>query len=194
MSIALDEPSPRATDALVREVRRLLIAEYRPRAFRTLQVEKLAIARPLRLYSSTLQAAAHGNVLRDAKPSGWQYFVLESGEVAALGEVSLDDRFSSLALSPAVRDFGRALSRLLATANAVKEELSLRIIRVPALSVLATWLHGQTLDWLVALPPSHRRLRRSQIYRGETFAKRLQEAAQKRIERTQQLAKRQPRL
>jgi hypothetical protein len=120
--------------------------------------------------------------------------MIEEGEPVALGEVSLEEMFSSLTLSPAVHAFSRALEQLFARADGITEDLSLRMIRVPALSILAIWLHGEALDWVLALPPTHHPVRQSQIYRGETFAERIQAAARRRLNRSQQHEMRRSRL
>jgi hypothetical protein len=190
MPLHLQESSPQAAAALVEEIRRRLAPGRRSRAFLPRRPESLALLKPLPLYASTLQAAAAGTVLEDARQYSWHYLVLEDKEVVGFGEVLLDGRFASLAHSPAVRGIDRALTRLAARAGAVPIEVTLRMLRVPALSIIAVWLHGEKLDRLVALPPTHGRLRASQIYTGAVFAERLKTAARIQIERSELAAAR----
>ena len=188
MPLHQQQPSLQTSATLVAEIRRRLVPGKRPRAFLPRHPENLTLPKPLPLYSSSLQEAASGTVLLDARQSSWHYLVLEDKEVVGFGEVLLDGRFASLTHSPAVRGIDRALTRLAAWADAIPMELTLRMLRVPALSVLAVWLHGEKFDRLVALPPTHGRLRASQIYTGAVFAKRLNTAARIQIERRDQAA------
>jgi hypothetical protein len=183
MPLHLEESSSEAAATLVAEIRRRLAPGSRPRVFLPRRPESLVLPRPLSLYSSTLQAAADGNVLEEVWQSSWYYLVLEDKTVVGFGEVLLDGRFVSLANSPAVRRIDRALARLAERADVVPSELNLRMLRVPALSILAVWLHGQKLDRLIALPPTHGRLRASQLYTGAVFAERLKTAARIQIDR-----------
>ena len=179
----LDEPPPGASTALVREIRRLLAAGGRRRAFLPRVPADLTIPTPLALYSATLQAAADGRVLTAAQPSGWQYLVLERDQVVGLAEMSWEGRFSRLAYTPAVGRIDRALTRLVARAEQVPGDLVLRMLRVPALAILAVWLHGTSFDRLVTLPPTHGRLRPSQLYTGARFEAVLRDAGQAELKR-----------
>jgi hypothetical protein len=187
MPVKLDDPPGRATEVLVEGMRGLVAAPSRPRAFRGLSTAEVALPRPLPLYVSTLQAAVEGRVLEEAQPAGWQYLILEGDAPAALAEVGTsreggDFEFSNLARSSFSRQMGPGIERAVQVGAEFPEELSLRVLRISALYTVAVWLHGETLDRLIPLPPANSLLEPFRIYAGEEFTELLQAAGRQQRE------------
>lgn len=183
MAVQLDQPPEEATSVLVEGMRGLIEAPNRPAAFAAAMPESITLPKPLPLYRSTLEAAAEGRVLKDAQASGWQYLVLENEKPTALAEVEFTKQkkyeFSNLARSSFSRATAPGLALAVSVGAQISEELSLRMLRVPAVYTVALWLHGETIDRIIPLPPTHRFLEPFQVYTGEKFAERLIAAAER---------------
>ena len=181
MPVRLDQPPEEATSALIEGMRRLVESPNRSVAFAAMEPEKVTLPKPLPLYRSTLDAAAEGRVLEDAQASGWQYLVLENEKPTALAEVEVTAQgaheFSNLARSSFSRETVPCLELAMSVGEQMSEELSLRMLRVPSVYTVALWLHGETQDRVIPIPPTHRLLMPFQIYTGQDFTEQIRIAA-----------------
>jgi hypothetical protein len=186
MPVRLDQPPSLANNALVDGLRSFGVPEGARVAGRLWQAEQVAIPRPVPLYTSTLQSAIDGRVLEEAYLAGWLYFVHEGEQLAALAEVALSPMgqgYTLLSLSRSAYNeaAGTGLSQAVQIAEEHSDDLHLRILRIPALYFLAIWLHGDTLDRIISLPPAPFGLEPFEILTGGYLTILLQQEGEKQL-------------
>ena len=186
MPVRLDQPPSLANDALVSGLRRFGVLSGARVAGRLWQAEQVAIPRPVPLYTSTLQSAVDGRVLEEAYPAGWLYLVHEGEELAALAEVApslAGQGYALLSLSRSTYNeaAGTALSRAVQVAEELPDDLDLRMLRIPALYFLAVWLHGETIDRCIPLPPAPFGLEPFEILIGGDLTTLLQQEGENQL-------------
>jgi hypothetical protein len=95
----------------------------------------------------SLDNLAQGRFLEGATPGRWRFLVLQDG--APFAHATLDDANQVVGLSQghAVQGFVDALTR----AEGLDGDYLVRVVEVPALRLMALWLHGDQ-DWLIAFP------------------------------------------
>ncbi|MFI6324107.1 hypothetical protein ACIBG8_41735 [Nonomuraea sp. NPDC050556] len=118
----------------------------------------LDVSTPHQVFTIGLDDIESGAGLDAARPVGWRYLITGGGEVIASAETAegpdgtpepaqfTEGRFVA-ATATAVRS-ARALPQL------EKANFELRLLRIPALYLMALWLHSPATDLLVPLAPS----------------------------------------
>src|SRR4051794_17342245 len=144
MPLTVSGPPPAATEAVVRQVAGL-VATPAGAGRRLARADRaslaLAVGHPL--YTATLGDAESGDVGRAAAHTDWRYLVQEGEETVATADATVDDAtVTHLGEGP----FGPATAHAVAVAETLPQVRSgsyeLRTLRVPALKVVALWLHG----------------------------------------------------
>jgi|SRR5215218_7718851 len=104
--------------------------------------------------------ASRASVLDAARPTGWRYLVQEQGRATASAE-TVDvgggrNEFSHFNEGRFVASSAAALETVKRLADAQSAELELRMLHIPALYMLAFWLHDEDTrnDLLVPLYPA----------------------------------------
>ena len=127
-------------------------------ALRLAQRDRLDVSTPHQVFTLGLDDVLAGAGLDAARPVGWRYLITSDGEVIASAETAenpdgtpqpaqfTEGRFVA-ATATAVRS-ARALPHLASAA------FELRLLRIPALYLMALWLHSPATDLLVPLAPS----------------------------------------
>lgn len=127
-------------------------------ALRAARKDQLALSAPHQVFTMGLDDITSGGGLDRARPVGWRFLIEEGGRPIASAETTL------------ARDGTHEVSQtnegqfVAATHNAVTavrnlpqlkaDGFDLRLLRIPALYVMALWLHAPATDLLVPMAPS----------------------------------------
>jgi hypothetical protein len=187
MALRLARPPDLVRDALVAGMRRSGLAEGVRVAGRRWQPEQIEVPRPVPMFVSDVEAAAVGQLLEDSRPAGWMFLVFESEFSVAFAEVRQSGDGAPRLLSVSRSTFSAAASRALHRAVAIVESepsvFDLRLFRVPELHLMAVWLHGDSADWLIPLPPAPFGLPALEPVSGEEMTELLQARAADQLTR-----------
>lgn len=113
------------------------------------------LAAPAPVYNLDLVDVVGAKGLKGARRVGWRHLVLQGDSVIAATEVP--ETSSKKAISAAYEESTYATNCPLAleAAEALDEvahhDFEVRMLRIPALSTMALWLHGQSQDLLIPL-------------------------------------------
>ncbi len=142
------------------------------------------IAVPHEVYTLGLNDLAKKDLHR-AHKVGWRYLVVRDNQPVAAAEVSGSDerrlQFSHLNTGPFVEETARALALAEGLGPVAKNKFEVRLLTVPALYVVALWLHGKKQDILIPMQPTNEHLIPSQPYAPAEFFKELLPAAEARL-------------
>lgn len=128
--------------------------------------ENLTTAAPHQVYFVGLRDMAQGRLLAAAQMRGWRYIVLKgerplsSAELSGGGEAVT---FSNFDYGPLVASTVEGVGRAEALDVVQKEDFELRVLEVPALYVVALWLHGPR-ELIIPLPPTRGQLEPFAVY------------------------------
>jgi hypothetical protein len=121
----------------------------------------LELTQPHPIFNLDLADLAAGKGLEAAKPAGWRYLVQQGDNVLASAETALaptgtEHVFSSFNEGGFVKSTAEAIRTAYALPQVNQGQFELRLLRVPALYVMALWIHdpGKNSDVLVPLEPS----------------------------------------
>ena len=159
-----------------------------------LRVSALAQADPATIALSTPHPVYNvglDDLVADRPPSensltGWRYLVNIAHRVVASVEVATgpgnaNPRFSSVSQGPFDSAIETALDRLASSGEAT--QYSARLLRIPALYLMALWLYsGSGDDLYQPLPPAPASLRAGQPYSWSGFREALLQQARERLE------------
>jgi hypothetical protein len=143
-----------------------------------MRAESLAHSEPHPVFVATLDDLAAGKLLGAAKQTGWRYLLVQNDEVVAEAELTAGRRgakgaktarnqdleFAGLTHGPftgATVDGLHAAERL---PQIAKADYELRLLKVPAVYLVALWLHGGGDDILVPLGQAPKGLRKNKAY------------------------------
>jgi hypothetical protein len=126
-----------------------------------LRAEELAHSEPHPVFTATLDDLAAGKLLGAAKKTSWRYLLVHGESAVAEAELSAGKvkgkelAFLGMTHGPfsgATIEALRAAEQLPQVADA---DFELRLLKVPAVYLVALWLHGKTEDILVPMggPP-----------------------------------------
>jgi hypothetical protein len=115
--------------------------------------ENLALVAPHRMYTLPLDAVAEKG-LGAATPAGWRFLVMDKDRVVASAELAGDSGENPLLNGgPYVGSTAAAIDDMERLPELAEAEFELRILKVPALYVVAAWLVGEG-QLLVPLEPA----------------------------------------
>jgi hypothetical protein len=172
--------APRGGEAvLAANVTDILRAKRVPHGMKTeMHPDEVAHSEPHPVYVATLDDLAAGKLLAAAKQTGWRYLLVHSdaavgeaelsagrrGAKGAKGAKSKDLEFLGLTHGPftaATIDALHAAERL---PQVEKSDYELRLLKVPAVYLVALWLHGKEDDLLVPMGDPPAGLKRNKPY------------------------------
>jgi len=111
-------------------------------ALRGVVAEDLALVAPHRTFTLPLDAVA-GKGLAEAQPSGWRFLVADKDRIVASAELVDDSRSAPIInAGPYVASSAAAIDQLAALPELARDDFELRLLTVPGLYVVATWLAG----------------------------------------------------
>ena len=188
MPIIMRNAPPRGAALLAANVTDLMRAKQTPHGMKAhMQPTELQHSEPHPVYIGTLDDLAAGKLLTAAKQTGWRYLLAHGDEVVAEAELTEERRaakgkkgakstktakgakredlaFASLTHGPftgATVDGLHAAERL---PQVEKADYELRLLKVPAVYLVALWLHGANEDLLVPLGEPPAGLKRNKAY------------------------------
>jgi len=146
-----------------------------------------AVSAPMRVYNLGADAIAAGKGLAAAQATGWLSTLTSNGEVRGTIELvpqrpsrktegSSDRlRFGGFTTGPLQRSLAASIAD--AEKAAGRSRVRVAVLRVPALYLLALWLHGDDGDQLIPVPPCPQTLKPGERYAAERALATLVEAA-----------------
>jgi hypothetical protein len=145
-------------------------------ALRDVDREELALVAPHRIYTAGLSALVDRG-LDAAVPAGWRYLVADGPRVVAGVELAGDES-PLLNGGPYVTATASAIDRLEARPEVADGDVELRLLKVPALHVVAAWVVGGP-SLVTPLAPVPSFLEAGRAYTEEEFAAAVREPARR---------------
>jgi hypothetical protein len=158
--------------------------EFTARALRKVRPEQLTATVPHAVFTLALDAARDG-VLERAEATGWRYLLGVGTEVMVSADtypVENDGyQLAQVTDGPFVRGTAEALAAADAAAEERVEDYELRLLHIPALYLMAVWLHntrepGQGL--FVAIAPTPDGLEANRLYESEELQTQIRRLAE----------------
>jgi hypothetical protein len=146
-------------------------------ALRHVARENLELVAPHRIYTLSLGAVVEGG-FEEARPSGWRFLIADNKRVVASAEVAGDGgEAPSVNGGPYVSSTATAIDELERLPMIAGGAFELRILKVPALYIVAAWLVDETRI-VVPLAPTPSYLEAGHPYSEEEFLAALEQPAQ----------------
>jgi hypothetical protein len=150
-------------------------------AFRLARREKLALVAPHRMYTLNLDAVLERG-LESATQSGWRFLVTDGEHIVASAEVADDAGSSPLVNSgPYVASTAEAIDALETIPDVKRGIYEFKLLKLPALYVVAAWLHGER-DLIVPMAPTPSFLEAGQVFSEQEFVASLTDAARQALD------------
>jgi hypothetical protein len=141
--------------------------------------EDLALVAPHRMFTLRLDRVFTGDLDAVAEASGWRFLVTDEERVLASAETTEDNGEAvALNVGPYVSSTSEAIDELEQLPDVARGDFELRILKVPALYVVAAWLAGGT-QILVPLAPAPSFLEPGKPYSEGDFLAALEEPARR---------------
>lgn len=128
-------------------------------ALRGATPDAVDVSTPHQIFTIGLHDLAAGRGLDTARPVGWRYIVEAAGQPIAGAETTLAEDGTTQLLShvnegPFVGATADAVRAVQARPELHAAGYELRLLRIPAIYLMALWLHSAATDLLVPLAPS----------------------------------------
>lgn len=127
-------------------------------ALRNARPDQLDVSTPHEIYTIGLDDLVAGRSLDAARPVGWRYLVEDAGNPIASAETTIapdgSQVLSQFTEGPYVGATATAVRNARALPQLEKAGYDLRLLRIPALYLMALWLHSEHTDLLVPMAPS----------------------------------------
>ncbi|MEU4780409.1 hypothetical protein [Micromonospora sp. NPDC023633] len=127
-------------------------------ALRQARKENLDLNTPHQVFTLGLDVVTAGGGLDQAQPVGWRFLVVDGGQLIASAETAEKPdgthEVAQFTEGPFVAATDKALKIAHRLPQVAAASFELRLLRVPALYVMALWLHSPLVDLLVPLAPS----------------------------------------
>jgi len=147
-------------------------------ALRDVVREELALVAPHRIFTAGLDVLLERG-LEAAAPAGWRYLVADRDRIVASAEVAGDSGEAPLLNGgPYVGSTAAAIGELERLPPVTAGDFELRLLKVPALYVVAAWLVGEQ-RLVVPLAPAPSFLEPGRPYTEEEFVAALREPARR---------------
>jgi hypothetical protein len=182
---------PEATEASVETVRSHLSGlagrtGFRDRALTRANPAGLALAAPHDVYSLGLSDLAEGAFLDAATLDGRRFIVMDGDKPITSAEVADQDKGSGFQANegPYVESTAAAIEHAERDPDLADNDYEVRVLRIPALYVMALWLkneQGGGADVLIPLDPTPAPLEAGRKYAPAEIRSPLAEAARARL-------------
>jgi hypothetical protein len=186
MTLRVPESPAKTVDAIQRHLSDLAgRAEFQHRALSGARLGDLALAAPHDVYTLGLDAIARGARLTDAEPVGRRFLVMDEDRAVAAAEVA-DEEGSGFQANEGrfVRATAEAIRRAEADPELADGRYELRLLRIPALYLMALWLSDDDGrgDRVIPLEPAPQPLQAGESYVPEELLALLRGPARRRLE------------
>jgi hypothetical protein len=132
--------------------------KFSTKALRDARRDRLDLSTPHQVFTMGIDAVTSGEGLAGAQPVGWRYLVEEGGQLIASAETTpMPDgthEVSQFTEGPFVAETDKAVKAVRRLPQLEAAGFELRLLRIPALYVMALWLHSPAADLMVPLAPS----------------------------------------
>lgn len=159
MPLHMPDPPPGVPDKVKSKLRAFADgSKFSTKALRGARKDQLDVSTPHQVFTIGLDDIASGGGLDRAQPVGWRYLVQEGGQLIASAETTLapdgTQEVSQFTEGPFVAATDKAVKAVRKLPQLEVAGFELRLLRIPALYVMALWLHAPATDLLVPLAPS----------------------------------------
>ena len=141
---------------------------------------------PHRVYVASVDDAIHREILKNARPAGWRYFVLRGDRAIATAQVTdpTNERseFSNINYGVLAESTARAIDFAQTLDDVKKRDYELAVLEVPALYLVMLWLRSTASNLLIPLEPSPRGIEANRRYTQREMDGAAYKLAQQRIE------------
>jgi hypothetical protein len=150
--------------------------------------ETLDLTAPHKIFFVGLKDVAKGHVLSAAKFVGWRYIIVRGESPLAAAELGVDElggglEFSQINHGPFVGSTVRGVSVAEELDSVRTNNYEPRLLKIPALYIIALWLHSYSEpDMLIPLPPTRPELTAYVPYAESDFSSILRGVAVKKLE------------
>jgi hypothetical protein len=191
MPIRLLDPPESALEAVRSALdRRLERKDFTTPTLRAARADELYLAAPHPVHALGLRALAEGQGLEAAELTGWRYLVQRRERTIASAELHGADpgtpeaRALELNEGPFVRATETAIDDLAERPELAEATYELRLLRIPAVYVIALWLRAADGDGdlLVPIGETPPEVEAGRLYRPEELFSALQEQARRQLE------------
>ena len=146
------------------------------------------LAAPHPVFDLQLDQLAAGAGLGAAKPAGWRFLIMRGQAAIGSAEVVVDvggaaSQVSALNTGPFVASTERGIRSAERLPQVEHGSFELRLLRIPALYILALWLKNTSdaSDIIIPLPPAPRYVEQGHPYGPAEFLQRLRGLAKDRL-------------
>jgi hypothetical protein len=133
-------------------------AHFSTRGLSAARKDQLALSTPHQVFTMGLDDITSGGGLDRARPAGWRFLIHEGGRLIASAETTLLPDGTHEVSQTNEGPFNSATDNAVKAVQNLPElkpvDFELRLLRVPALYVVALWLHAPSTDLMVPLAPS----------------------------------------
>jgi hypothetical protein len=133
-------------------------AKFTTPALHGARKERLALSAPHQVFTMGLDDITSGAGLERARPVGWRFPIEEDGRLIASAETTQapdgNHEVSHFNEGPFVAATDKAVKAVRNLPQLQAAGYELRLLRIPALYMMALWLHEPATDLLVPLAPS----------------------------------------
>src|SRR5215471_2294373 len=183
-----------AATVLAANVTDMLRAKHIPHGMKAdVHPQELEHSEPHPVYVATLDDLAAGKLLSAARQTGWRYLLVHDDEVVAEAELSAgrpaakgakgakksrsakkeELTFAGLTHGPFSAATVEGLHAAESLPQVEKDDYELRLLKVPAVYLVALWLHGANEDILVPLGQPPAGLKKNKPYTEATVIRAL---------------------
>lgn len=159
MPLHLPNPPSGAPDHVKSKLRTFADhAAFTTKALRGARADRLDVSTPHQIFALELDDITGGGGLDRAQPVGWRYLIESEGQVIASAETMPapdgTQQVAQFTEGPFVDATDKAVKTIRKLPKLEAAGFELRLLRIPALYLMALWLHSPTEDLLVPLQPS----------------------------------------
>ena len=159
MPLHIPDPPPDVPDKVKSKLRAFADgSKFSTKALRGARKDQLDVSTPHQVFTIGLDDITSGGGLDRAHLVGWRYLVEDSGQLIASAETTLapdgTHEVSQFTEGPFVAATDKAVKAVRKLPQLEAAGFELRLLRIPALYVMALWLHAPATDLLVPLAPS----------------------------------------
>jgi hypothetical protein len=160
MPLHMPDPPPSMPDMVRSKIRDFADqSHFSTEALRSAKPDQLDVSTPHQIFTIGLDDLTSGGGLDKARPVGWRYIVEEAGQPIASAETTPSPDGTTHVLShfnegPFVGATATTVRAARALPQVEAAGFDLRLLRIPALYLMALWLHSPATDLLIPLAPS----------------------------------------
>jgi hypothetical protein len=185
MPLRISTTPPAATHAVRAVLTDMAVqAQFRTAQLRRAAPQDLGLAAPHGVYTLALDDIAQRRGLAAAQFSGWRYLVQDGDRTIASAEATAGQdgappAFSQLNEGPFSSGTADAIQYAEALPQLRQDTFELRLLRIPALYVVALWLKEDsgTVDLIIPVAPAPPQLRAESVYIPADFFAALEQPA-----------------